>query len=112
MVILMYVSNESSYDQYHKDADRLFRVLEYRKVPALEFCTARISAMVATVLKDYPDEVEKIGRVFPVKNTLVKRDEMAAFEDRVVYSESELFSVLAIPFLRGNPENALDGNTT
>jgi putative ABC transport system permease protein len=109
MVILMYVSNESSYDRYHKDADRLFRVLEYRKVPALGFCTARISAMVATVLKEYPDEVEQIGRVFPVRNALVKREGMAAFEDRVFYSESELFSVLTIPFLRGNPESALDG---
>ena len=60
MVILLYVSNESSYDQYHKDVDRLYRVLEYRKVPAIEFCTARISAMVATVLKEY----EFSGKVF------------------------------------------------
>jgi putative ABC transport system permease protein len=109
MVILLYVSSESSYDRYHRDGDRLYRVLEYRKVPAVEFCTARISAMVATVLKEYADEVEQIGRVFPVRNALVKRDEMSAFEDRVVYSESELFSVLTIPFLRGNPESALGG---
>jgi putative ABC transport system permease protein len=108
MVILLYVSNESSYDQYHQDADRLYRVLEYRKVPAVEFCTARISAMVATVLKEYPNEVEQIARVFPISNALVKRDDMAAFEDRVVYSESELFDVLTIPFLRGNPDSALD----
>ena len=108
MVILLYVSNESSYDQYHKDVDRLYRVLEYRKVPAIEFCTARISAMVATVLKEYENEIEQIARVFPVQNALVKQDNMAAFEDRVVYSESELFSVLTIPFLRGNPDSALD----
>ena len=108
MVILLYVANESSYDQYHKDVDRLYRVLEYRKVPALEFCTARISAMVGTVLKEYENEVEEIARVFPISNALVKRENVTAFEDRVVYSESELFNVLTIPFLRGNPDNALD----
>lgn len=108
MVILLYVSNESSYDQYHQDGDRLYRVLEYRKVPALEFCTAKISAMVATILAEYENEVEQIARVFPVSNALVKRDNVSAFEDRVVYSESELFNVLTIPFLRGNPDNALD----
>jgi putative ABC transport system permease protein len=109
MVILLYVSNESSYDQYHQDVDRLYRVLEYRKVPALEFCTARISAMVATVLAEYENEVEHIARVFPVSNALARRDDMAAFEDRVVYSESEIFHVLTIPFLRGDPDTALQG---
>ncbi|UCE42733.1 MAG: ABC transporter permease [Candidatus Aminicenantes bacterium] len=108
MVILLYVSNESSYDQYHRGGDRLYRVLECRKVPALEFCTARISAMVATVLKEYEGEVEKIARVFPVSNALIKHDNVKVFEDRVVYSESELFDVLTIPFLRGNPNSALD----
>ncbi len=108
MVILLYVSNESRYDQYHKDVDRLYRVLEYRKVPASEFCTARISAMVAIVLEEYENEVEQIARIFPVSNALVKRDNVTAFEDRVVYSESEIFDVLTIPFLRGNPDNALD----
>ena len=102
MVILLYVSNESSYDQYHRDGDRLYRVLEYRKVPALEFCTARISAMVATILREYENDVEQIASVFPVSNALVKRDNVTAFEDRVVYSESEFFNVLTIPFLRGN----------
>jgi len=29
MVILLYVRNESSYDLYHQDVDRLYRVLEY-----------------------------------------------------------------------------------
>ena len=108
IVILLYVSNESSYDQYHQDADRLYRVLEYRKVPALEFCTARISAMVATVLKEYENEIEQIARVFPIQNALVKRDNITAFEDRIVYSESEFFNILTIPFLRGNPDSALD----
>lgn len=108
MVILLYVANESSYDRFHQDADRLYRVLEYRKVPALEFCTARISAMVGTVLEEYKDEVDEIARVFPVSNALVKRNNRASFEDRIFYSESEIFDVLTIPFLRGNPRSALD----
>jgi putative ABC transport system permease protein len=108
MVILLYVYNESSYDRYHKDVDRIYRVLEYRKVPAVEFCTARISAMVATVLEEYENEVEQIARVFPVGNTLVKRDTIAAFEDRVYYTESEIFEILSVPFLSGDPDTALE----
>ena len=109
IVILLYVANESSYDQYHRHVDRLYRVLEYRKVPALEFCTARISALVGTVLKEYQDEVEQIARIFPVRNALIKQGDMAAFEDRVVYTEPELFHVLTTPFVQGDPDSALRG---
>lgn len=107
MVILLYVHNESSYDRYHQDADRLYRVLEYRKVPAGEFCSAGISAMVATVLREDYSQVEETARIFPRSNVLIQHEQRKAFEDRVSYTESSLFKVLAIPFLQGNPETAL-----
>jgi putative ABC transport system permease protein len=112
MVILLYVSNESSYDRYHQDADRLFRVLEYRKVPAGEFCSAGISAMVATVLDEHYSQVEETVRIFPVHNVLIQREQRRAFEDRVVYTESSLFQVLTIPFLVGDPDTALKDSTS
>ena len=112
MVILLYVSNESSYDRYHQDADRLYRVLEYRKVPAGEFCSAGISAMVATVLDEHYSQVEETARIFPVSNVLIQRDQRRSFENRVVYTESSLFRVLTIPFLEGDPDTALKGSTS
>jgi len=108
MVILLFVSNESSYDSYHKDVARLYRVLEYRKVPALEFCTSTISPMVAQVLRENYSQVEKTARTFPVSDVLVQHEQRSAFEDRVFYTESSLFSVLTIPLLQGHPETALN----
>ncbi|MGD8538385.1 MAG: ABC transporter permease [Candidatus Aminicenantes bacterium] len=112
IVILLYVDNESSYDQYHQDVDRLYRVMEYRKVPAGEFYMAGISPMVATVLKDNFNQVESVGRIFPVSSVLLQVDEKRSFEDNVVYSESDIFSVLTIPFKAGNPDSALDNTSS
>jgi len=112
MIILLYVSNESSYDRYHWDVDRLYRVIEYRKVPAGEFCSAAVSAMVATVLEERYSQVEETARIFPVSNVLIERDQRRAFEDRVVYTESSLFRILTIPFLQGAPDTALRGTTS
>lgn len=112
MVILLYVSNESSYDMYHQDVDRLYRVLEYRKVPAGEFCSAGISAMVATVLEDNYSQVEKTARAYPVSSVLVQKDQRRAYEDRVFYTESSLFEVLTIPFLQGSPETSLSNTNS
>ncbi len=111
MVILLYVSNESSYDRYHQEADRIYRVLEYRKVPAGEFCRAGISAMVATVLNEHYSQVEETGRIYQVSNVLIQREQRRGFEDRVVYTESSLFRILTIPFLKGDPDTALKDST-
>jgi putative ABC transport system permease protein len=107
MVILLFVAAESGYDRYHPDFDRLYRVLEYRKVPAGEFCSANVSAMVAVVLKaEYP-EVEEAARVFPASNVIVRNGEKRSFEDRVYYTETSLFRILSVPFLRGDAGTAL-----
>jgi putative ABC transport system permease protein len=112
MLILLYVDNESSYDLYHKDVERLYRVMEYRKVPAGEFYIAGISPMVATVLKDNFSQVENVARIFPVSSVLLQVDQRRSFEDNVVYSESDIFSVLTIPFLAGDPATALDNTNS
>ena len=112
MVILLYVTNESSYDMYHTDVDRLYRVLEYRKVPAGEFCSAGISAMVAPTLEENYNQVEKTARVIPASNVLIQHEQHRVFEDRVFYTESSLFGVLTIPFLLGSPETALNDTTS
>ena len=103
MTILLYVSSESSYDRYHRDVDRLYRVVEYRKVPAGEFCMAQVSPMVATVLRENYSQVEEAARIFPVSNILVEQGQRRAFEDRVSYTESSLFDILSIPFVSGGP---------
>ncbi|MBN1271473.1 MAG: ABC transporter permease [Candidatus Aminicenantes bacterium] len=111
LVILLYVDNESSYDRYHRDANRIYRILEYRKVPAGEFCMAGISPMMAEVLRSDFGQVEKAARIFPVQNVLFGVDNRRSFEDRVVYTESDIFRILTIPFLKGNPDTALDMDT-
>lgn len=107
VVILLYIDNEASYDQFHQDAGRIYRILEYRKVPAGEFCMAEISPMVTTVLRNDFPQVKIAARVFPVENTLVEVDHRRNFEDRVFYSESDIFKVLTIKFIKGNSETAL-----
>ena len=107
MIILVYVNHELSYDMYHPDVERIYRVLEYRKVPAGEFIMARISPMVAIVLDEQFTQVEHTVRIMPVSNVLVRCHGIPFYEDRVMYTDASLLDVFSIPVLKGNPEEAL-----
>ena len=107
IVIFLYVSNEFSYDKYHKDTSRIFRVAEHRKVPAGEFRSARISPAVAPALKNKFPQIENIARITPVSNGLVRHNLLSFYEDRIAYVDEDIFRIFSIPFIRGSPDSAL-----
>jgi putative ABC transport system permease protein len=108
LLILTYVRHELSYDRYHSDADRVYRVAQDIRTPTSNRVFAPISPMVApTLMSDFP-QVEKAGRAFTfVQTRLLRRGDTFFYEDRFMYADPELFEVLTIPFLQGNPQTAL-----
>ncbi|RJP63616.1 MAG: hypothetical protein C4539_15955, partial [Ignavibacteriales bacterium] len=72
LFILLYVQFELSYDNYHKDADRIYRVANSRKTNArLElFATAPMGA-APTIKESFP-EVEEAARCSEANSFQVK----------------------------------------
>ena len=108
LLILIYVRQELSYDKYHKDGDRLYRIVLDSRTATANRIFAPISPMVAPTLKtDFP-QVEQAGRAFTfVQTRLVRQEDTFFYEDRFMYADPELFEVLTIPFIQGNPLIAL-----
>jgi len=107
LLILVYVRHELSYDRYHKDAERIFRISLDIRTPTANRVFALVSPTVAPALKaDFP-QVEFAARLLPAENRLVKRGEAFFYENLFTYADQELFDVLTIRFLRGNPRTAL-----
>ncbi|MCK5146155.1 ABC transporter permease [bacterium] len=107
MIMMLYVAHEGSYDQYHEGAARIFRILEYRKVPVGEFVTARISTPVADILKSEYPEVEVAARFMPTYHVQVENDMFKGFEDQVFYVEPECLDLFSIQLISGNLETVL-----
>ncbi|MFZ5517559.1 MAG: ABC transporter permease [Candidatus Zhuqueibacterota bacterium] len=112
MVIFLYVASESSYDRFNKDAVRIYRIAEYRKVPLGEFKFARISPVVATVLKsDFP-QVEHAARILQLNDGFVRYENKAFYEERMFYVDQEIFKIFTMPFIQGDSETALENPRT
>ena len=112
IVIFLYVTNEMSYDKYHKNLDYIYRVAVKSQSTTATSAAARICAPVGQVLKDKFPQVDKVARILPVQSGLVKYQDKMFYEDNRMFAETELFSILTIPFLKGNPVTALDRPAT
>jgi len=109
MLILLYVRNEWSFDGYHADADRIYRLeRSYRRADGSVqpyFCTLAPSFL--PILKKEIPGIEHATRLFGPGGTLVKVGENGFREDRLYYAEEDIFNVFTIPLVQGNPETAL-----
>ncbi len=105
--LLMYVLDELSYDRYHKNADRIYRVVSHITEPddAFDWIVAQIP-FAPQLKEDYP-EVEEYVRFIDAGRTLFKHDETFFYEDDVYFVDSTVFNVFSYKFISGNPETAL-----
>jgi putative ABC transport system permease protein len=107
LFLIVYSANETSYDKYHKKADRIYRVSSKISEPDDQFTW--IVAQIPfgqQVAKDYP-EVEAYVRFFNISHTLFKYKDKEFMEDNFNYVDSTMFDVFSYRVLKGEVKTAL-----
>jgi len=111
IIIIFYVINELTYDSYHNDADRIYRVISKRVSPRGTYRMASTPGPLATSLKNDLPGVEETVRFVPpyenAENVLVVKENQRFFEKRIFFTDPQVFDVFTIPFLHGSRFNAL-----
>jgi putative ABC transport system permease protein len=110
-VIILYVNNELSYDSFHKDSERIYRVAVHRILSIGEHrFVATPAPLGPELMRSYP-QVERAVRVVPpyenASHVLVVRGEKRYFENRVWFADEDIFELFHMPFIQGNPRTAL-----
>jgi putative ABC transport system permease protein len=114
LLIVMFVVDEFSYDEFHDNADRIYKIALERKYPNHATYYSIIPHSYADVIKsDFP-EVEQVVRMGgPFKNRIVtykdERDEEKKFEENsIMAADSNFFSVFSIKLIKGEAKNVLN----
>lgn len=109
ILILLWVQDESSYDDFHQDVERLYRVAIDIRTQTANRVFAPVCPMLApTIKKDLP-QIEQVVRFFPRRNLLVKYGEEKKFyEDGFAFVDPEVFEVFSVSFLQGDRATALN----
>jgi putative ABC transport system permease protein len=110
LLIIAYVRSELSYDQFHENSNRLYRI-KYKAPNGLEL--ASTPPPITPVMKEYFPEVEEVGRVYG-RNVSIKRiDQEEAFEETgVFFADSSIMKMFTFHFVKGNPKRALTDKFT
>lgn len=107
IIIAFYILQETNYDSFYSDNDRIFRVTVSLTTPEGINHTASSHIPIADALdKDYP-EIEEITRVFLFEKKLLRAKDIILFQDKIAFVDSTFFNVLDLDVISGDPANSL-----
>ncbi|MGB8194757.1 MAG: ABC transporter permease, partial [Chitinophagaceae bacterium] len=109
LLIFLFVKDETSYDKFHKDADRVVRVVkDFVNDDGTRIPDATTPAALAPAMQREIPEIEHVARVFPNwgGNWLVKYGDKKITEEKLWRVDSSFFDVFTFPFVKGNAKTA------
>jgi len=107
LLISFFVFDEYSYDRYHTNHERIFRVV-HNWTNEMVTPWARTSAPLGPALKSYYPEIEQMTRVRKNPRTdLLEYGEKEFYEERLYFADSTFFEVFSFKLNSGNPKTAL-----
>jgi putative ABC transport system permease protein len=105
-LIFMYVRFELSYDDQHKKAADIYRIVADLKTPSDLINTSGPAwAVPPNIKRDFP-EVKEFVRVSG-QSFLVRRGDVKFQEDKSAFADSSFFRVFDFKLLKGDPNTAL-----
>ncbi len=107
LFLIIYVSDEVSYDRYHEKADRIYRVSSKITEPDDQF-TWNVAQIPfgPQVVQDYP-EVQSFVRFIPMGRSLYKYEDKEFNEENFFYVDSTLFDIFTYKVLKGEVKTAI-----
>jgi len=112
LLILHYVHFENSFDNYHPNGDRIYRIrYERHSNNGTSVRFASCSPPTAPILKERIPEIEIIARIFRYKATALNGD-IKFSEERMFFAEEDFLKIFQLNFVKGNPATALSNANT
>jgi len=106
LIITGYIISQLSYDDYHADNDRIYRVDQIERTKSAVSYDANTAPPLGPALLEIFDEVEYAARLLPA-NRLLKSGDHSAYENKFYYADQDIFNILSFPFLYGDSATAL-----
>ena len=108
IIIMMYLQNELTYDQYHENADRIYRMGIKITMDDQSAEYPMVSWSFGKRLKEAYPEIEDYVRIKPYSGVLFKFEEKVFYEDEIALADPSIFKIFSFKFICGDPATCLD----
>jgi putative ABC transport system permease protein len=113
LLIFIFVKDELSYDKYHANAERIYRVTRDFVSPdgSVNLHLGHVAPPFGPLLKNDFSEFDYVARTLQTRFTVAYQENGAekksSYEDNTFYAEPEILKIFTIPMVEGNAEKAL-----
>jgi len=108
LLIILYVSNELSYDKFNKNYERIYRIGVKGKVRGEPLNMAVSCApMAQALLSDFP-EVEQTTRLTRMGDWLIGSGDRKFNEENFLFADSTFFDIFSFKLIKGDPKKVLN----
>jgi putative ABC transport system permease protein len=106
------VRNELSYDQFHKDGDKIYRVIRQSQINGMPYNIGVTSGPFGpALLQDYEGKIQSVTRAFSF-GSLVRYEDKSFMEQRILLADNNFFEFFSYPLYKGDASTVLsNGNS-
>ncbi len=108
ILILLFVGNELSYDRFHENAERIYRLLRVSEIHGKSDTGYHHPAPLLPYLTQEFPEIASFIRVERLGKTSVTYQDQSFLEDQFLLADSAFFQVFSFPLVQGNPDAVLN----
>lgn len=107
ILVFLYVQDELSYDSFHNNTDRIFRVNLVSKAPSgkVKYMAGQPLPLAKSLKATFP-EIEHVTR-FIEGTAVVQSSTHDATKEKVLFTDSDIFHIFSFPLSQGRIETAL-----
>lgn len=107
ILIISFITTELSYDRYHKNSDRIYRLGLDASLGGNQILMPICTAPAAPALvQDYPEILDAV-RFQRMGKVSVKDRDIEFFEENVVLVDNSIFNIFTFPMIKGDPNSSL-----
>jgi putative ABC transport system permease protein len=107
ILISLWVTDELSYDRFHKNGENIYRVINKQTSPANNRLLWKTPPPLAPALKsDFP-EFEYSCRFDDMGNWLIKYNDKSLMQNDIAMTDPDFFNMFDFTIIKGDPQKAL-----
>ena len=109
-LILLWIQNEKSYDSYHNDVDRIYRIAFENTSPQASHKHANTTGALAVALRNDYSQVENVTRIMVQGKKIVETTPEKRFsENNFFLVDDDFFNIFSLPFIHGSQKQPFSG---
>ncbi len=107
VVIYLFITTEMSYDKFHSDGEKIFRVVRQSNINGMPYNIGVTSGPYAEALRqDYGERIQSTTRALTF-NSVIKHETKTYIEEKLLVADPNFFEFFSYPLAIGDPAQVL-----